>query len=91
MTPDSFDLDRRTLLRGSALSALAAGLPAAASSAAPAFVRSGRPLLTHGVQAGDVREARAVLWCRADRPSRLVAQMSRDRPSGARSPSAGRW
>ncbi len=79
MTPDSFDLDRRTLLRGSALSALAAGLPAAASSAAPAFVRSGRPWLTHGVQAGDVREGRAVLWSRADRPSRLVAEISRDR------------
>ncbi|WP_134766190.1 alkaline phosphatase D family protein [Nocardioides sp. 1609] len=70
-------LPRRRLLQGAALSALAVPL-ASPAAGAPAFVRSGRPLLTHGVQAGDVRDGRAVLWSRADRPSRLVAEISRD-------------
>ena len=55
MTPDSFDLDRRTLLRGSA--ALDGGRREAEpppAFAAPAVVRGGRPELTHGVQSGDV-------------------------------------
>ena len=68
---------RRSLLAGGA--ALGAGLVAAPRSfAAPALVRSGRPRLTHGVQSGDVRSGAAVLWGRADRPARLVAEISRD-------------
>ncbi|NYG55515.1 alkaline phosphatase D family protein [Nocardioides perillae] len=78
-------LARRSLLRAAALGAAAAPLlgapgllgPARARTA-PAFVRSGRPLLTHGVQAGDVREGAATLWTRADRPARLLAEVSRD-------------
>jgi alkaline phosphatase D len=87
MTREPFVLGRRTLLRGAALSSAATGLalgagspdPArAATRTAPGPVRSARPALTHGVQAGDVREGGAVLWSRADRPSRLVAEISRD-------------
>jgi alkaline phosphatase D len=85
MTREPFTLGRRTLLRGATLSSAVTGLALGAGSASaystrsvPALVRSGRPLLTHGVQAGDVREGGAVLWSRADRPSRLVAEISRD-------------
>lgn len=88
MTREPLALGRRTLLRGATLtgaaSALALGTGRAGALGAPAlrtgpsFVASGRPSLTHGVQAGDVRAGRAVLWGRADRPSRLVAEISRD-------------
>ena len=79
-------LSRRALLRsGLALGtgALASGvLPASALAggrrAAPAFVRSGRPSLTHGVQSGDVQATTATVWGRADRPSRLVVEVSCD-------------
>jgi alkaline phosphatase D len=88
MTREPIAIGRRTLLRGATLTSAVTGLalgagPAGASWAsatrsAPALIRSGRPALTHGVQAGDVREAGAVLWSRADRPSRLMAEISRD-------------
>ncbi len=82
--PDpSSTVGRRSLLRGTAAAAglaATAGLtaPAARAAAAPAFVRSGRPSLPLGVQSGDVRRGGAVLWSRADRPARLVAEISRD-------------
>jgi alkaline phosphatase D len=72
-------LGRRAVLRGAALTAAAGlALPATRAAAAPAFVRSGRPTLPLGVQSGDVRSQGAVLWSRADRPARLVAEISRD-------------
>jgi alkaline phosphatase D len=45
----------------------------AALSAAPALAQdaAARPLITSGVQAGDVEVDRAVVWCRTDRPARL--------------------
>lgn len=72
---------RRALLRSAALTAgvtAASGLFTTRSSAAPLLVRRNRPLLPLGVQSGDVRETGAVLWARADRPARLVAEVSRD-------------
>ncbi|NYI43254.1 alkaline phosphatase D [Nocardioides aromaticivorans] len=76
---------RRTLLRGAALGTGAAltggaasGLFTGRASAAPLLVRRDRPLLPLGVQSGDVRETGAVLWAKADRPARLVAEISRD-------------
>ncbi len=94
MTREPIAIGRRTLLRGATLTSAASGLalgaglaPTAGASVtgpAPAFIRSGRPALTHGVQAGDVHDGGAVLWSRADRPSRLVAEISRD-PSFRRS------
>ncbi|TDD95693.1 alkaline phosphatase D family protein [Jiangella asiatica] len=73
------DLTRRRLLTGSlalgAATTLGSVLPAAA---APALVRSGRPSLTHGVQSGDVGRTSGTVWARADRPARLVVEVSRD-------------
>jgi alkaline phosphatase D len=44
----------------------------------PGLVRSGRPMLTNGVQAGDVGVDGATVWARADRPSRMVVELCRD-------------
>lgn len=40
------------------------------------FVRSDRPELTHGVQSGDISADSAVLWCRADRPARMLVELA---------------
>ncbi|MEC3979081.1 alkaline phosphatase D family protein [Amycolatopsis sp. H20-H5] len=72
---------RRTLLRATALGAgaLATGvLGAPLATAAPALVRRDRPVLTHGVQSGDVTTSSGIVWTRADRPSRLIVEVSRD-------------
>ena len=84
-------LDRRLILRGAAGvgaglvlgapldTARAAGSTASARRlAVPALLRSGRPALTHGVQAGDPLAGSVMLWSRADRPARLIAEISRD-------------
>ncbi|WP_245565453.1 alkaline phosphatase D family protein [Nocardioides insulae] len=92
-TPAGAALGRRQILRGTAAGVVLAapllggpllGAPAASASAAgrapsaPAFVRTGRPVLTHGVASGDVTTRSAMLWSRADRPARLVAEISGD-------------
>ncbi|NLV78749.1 MAG: alkaline phosphatase [Rhodococcus sp.] len=73
-------LSRRTLLRSTTVGLLA--IPAAAcssgggagnASASPTLVRD-RPVLTHGVAAGDVRRDGALIWARADRPATLVVE-----------------
>lgn len=76
---------RRALLRGAALlagtaatSGLVTGRLPGRAAAAPLLVRRDRPALPLGVQSGDVRPGSAVLWSKADRPSRLVAEISRD-------------
>src|SRR6266536_3494807 len=33
-----------------------------------------RPLITHGIQSGDVSTDSAVIWARADRPARMLAE-----------------
>jgi len=72
-------LSRRSLFRTAAAGGLAGAatlvLPGAAA-AAPALVRSGRPVLTHGVAAGDVRPGSGLVWTRADRPSRMVVEVA---------------
>jgi alkaline phosphatase D len=68
--------DRRTLLRAGAIGAAGVLLPGVAS--ASPLVRSGRPVLTHGVQAGDVTIDGALVWTRADRPSRMIVEVSSD-------------
>jgi alkaline phosphatase D len=71
-------MDRRTLLRTGL--AAAGGVTAGGvlwPDAAPAFVPSGRPSLTHGVQSGEPRATSALVWSRADRPSRLLVEVSR--------------
>ncbi len=59
-------VDRRTFLRAAALSGVAA----------PALIRADRPVLTHGVQSGDVIRGSGLVWARADRPSRMVVEVS---------------
>jgi alkaline phosphatase D len=69
------------LLSGGAVAggALAAGLVGVRGAfAAPAFVRSGRPRLTHGLQIGDVGYGDGTVWVRADRPSRMVVEVATD-------------
>ncbi|BCJ38350.1 alkaline phosphatase [Actinocatenispora thailandica] len=73
-------LSRRALFGG----ALAAGgtlaVPGLARPGfgAPALVRSGRPALTHGTQVGDIEYGTGTVWTRADRPSRMVVEISAD-------------
>src|SRR5262249_23108314 len=35
-----------------------------------------RPLITHGIQSGDVAVDSAVIWARADRPARMLAEFA---------------
>ncbi|WP_181539350.1 PhoD-like phosphatase N-terminal domain-containing protein, partial [Micromonospora saelicesensis] len=75
------ELDRRTLLRtGLVVGAGAAGgalLGGAGANAAPAWRPAARPVLTHGVQLVDVPADSAVVWTRADRPGRMLVEVSR--------------
>ncbi|MGA6164251.1 alkaline phosphatase D family protein [Amycolatopsis magusensis] len=74
---ESHHHDRRTVLRAGVLGA---GVLAAGSlGAAPAFALGrSRPVLTHGVQSGDVTSHSAIVWTRADRPSRMLVEVARD-------------
>ncbi len=50
---------------------------AAGSIARPYLSRAAdRPLVTHGVQSGDVSTDSAVVWARADRPARMLAEVA---------------
>jgi alkaline phosphatase D len=67
-------VSRRTILRtGAAASAsLAAG-----GLFAPAISRAAdRPLVTHGLQSGDVGSSSGMVWARADRPARMMVEWS---------------
>lgn len=58
-------------------SASAAGLVAASTLAMPAISRAGsRPIFTHGVQSGDVDMSSGMIWARADRPSKVMFEVS---------------
>ncbi len=71
-------LGRRRFLKGTAALAGLAGaelmLPGAFPR--PAIAQGTRPWFTHGLQSGDVGLDSAVLWARADRPSRLLLEWS---------------
>jgi alkaline phosphatase D len=72
-------VDRRTVLRTAAIGGLAAALPlgtAVPAFVAPAFAPSGRPVVTHGVQSGDVLPGSGLVWARADRPSRMLVEVA---------------
>ncbi|MCW2889633.1 MAG: alkaline phosphatase [Streptosporangiaceae bacterium] len=71
-------LDRRTFLRSGLVAgggAAVLGSLESAASATPALLRA-RPRLTHGVQSGDVTAEHALVWARADRPSRMLVDVS---------------
>ena len=61
-------ITRRQLLIGSA----AAGVAACARTA----IKTKLPLVTHGVQAGDVQTDRAFVWARCDERARLMVEWS---------------
>lgn len=73
-----------TTALGASLSGMSTLLaPARAPAAVPSD--GARPLAEFGIQIGDVTGDRAIVWSRADRPSRLVVEWSRDeRFRGAR-------
>ncbi|GGP42805.1 alkaline phosphatase D family protein [Saccharothrix coeruleofusca] len=66
-------VNRRTLLRAGTIGTAAALLPAGV-----ALAHGNRPVLTHGVQSGDVASDGALVWTRADRPSRMLVEVSAD-------------
>jgi alkaline phosphatase D len=49
---------------------------AAAGLARPALATSGRPVITHGIQSGDISANSAVVWSRADRASRMMIEVA---------------
>ncbi|HEY3502585.1 MAG TPA: alkaline phosphatase D family protein [Actinocatenispora sp.] len=74
-------VSRRTLVRGALLAGGALAVPVLGgrrASGAPALVRSGRPVLTHGTQVGDVEYSTGTVWTRADKPARMVVEVSTD-------------
>jgi alkaline phosphatase D len=64
-----FDLGRRRVLQVVGAGLLMPGL-------APAVIAAvkDRPLLTDGVQSGDLMGDRAIIWSRCDRPARMVVE-----------------
>ncbi len=67
-------LTRRRFLTAAVSSA---GITAAASVARPYLSRAAdRPLVTHGVQSGDVSIDSGIVWARADRPSRMLVEIA---------------
>ena len=64
-----FDLGRRRVMQAVGAGLLLPGL-------APAVMASvkDRPVLTDGVQSGDVQGDRAMIWSRSDRPARMVVE-----------------
>src|SRR6478752_4700951 len=67
-------LTRRQMLVRSAATVVAAGL---GSVARPYLSRAAdRPLITSGIQSGDVSANSAVIWARADRPARMQVECS---------------
>src|SRR5262245_7557584 len=67
-------LTRRRFLTAAVSSA---GITAAASVVRPYLSRAAdRPLITHGVQSGDVSTDSAIVWARADRPSRMLVEVA---------------
>src|SRR6516165_11353665 len=67
-------LTRRRFLTTAASSAVIA---AAGGIAKPALSRAAdRPVITHGVQSGDVSVDSAIVWARADRASRMLVEVA---------------
>jgi alkaline phosphatase D len=76
-----FAVSRRRFLTTTA-SAFAA--QAVAGLATPSISRAAdRPLVTHGLQSGDVSSDSAIVWARADRPCRMTVEASTTESFGA--------
>lgn len=82
----SRSFSRRSLLTGGlgaggvllVPSAVPTGSAQPTGRSTPSLVRRGRPELSHGVQSGDVTASAATIWTRADRPARMLVEVSRD-------------
>src|SRR4051812_31668296 len=60
-----------------ATAAASTAISAAGGIARPYLSRAAdRPLITHGIQSGDVSNDSAVVWARADRPARMLAEVA---------------
>src|SRR5437867_4169100 len=67
-------LTRRRFLTAAVSSA---GITATASIARPYLSRAAdRPLVTHGVQSGDVSIDSGIVWARTDRPSLMLVEVA---------------
>jgi alkaline phosphatase D len=67
-------LSRRRFL---AVSAASTAISAVGGIARPYLSRAAdRPVITHGIQSGDVTQDSAVVWARADRPARMLAEIA---------------
>ena len=72
-------ISRRWLLRTGSASLGAALLTAPGASLLmprPALATGSRPLITHGLQSGDVGADGAIVWARTDRPARMIVDYS---------------
>ncbi|MBL8905224.1 MAG: alkaline phosphatase D family protein [Rhizobiales bacterium] len=66
-------VNRRTFLSTATIGGLAVG----SGLAMPAVSRAqSRPLITHGLQSGDVAADSAVIWARTDRPARMFVEVA---------------
>src|SRR4029079_2398814 len=68
-----FTMNRRSFLKRTATGsrAFVAGL------AMPAIVRAqARPVITHGLQSGDVNASSAMIWARVDRPAQMLVEVA---------------
>jgi alkaline phosphatase D len=74
MTPISNRMSRRRFL---AMSTAATGIGAVGGISRPNLSRAAdRPIITHGLQSGDVSIDAGVVWARADRPSRMQIEIA---------------
>jgi alkaline phosphatase D len=70
-------LDRRSILKAGLTSGVAASTHLIGGLAMPSISRaSDRPSISHGLQSGDVSGDTAIIWCRADRPSRAIVDIA---------------
>jgi alkaline phosphatase D len=73
MTIRASHLSRRTLL----VQGCASAMTLAAGLAAPRISRAADwPVISHGLQSGDVSADGAIVWARADRPSRMIVDIA---------------
>src|SRR5499427_5117970 len=69
LRPSSALTRRRFLKTSTAAAGLAIAAPAISHAA-------DRPLITHGIQSGDVSVESGVVWARSDRPARMLAEIA---------------
>ena len=68
-----FTMNRRSFLKRTATASLAFG----SGLAMPAIVRAqARPVITHGLQSGDVNASSAMIWARVDRPAQMLVEVA---------------